>query len=151
HLITPPKESVSLGHHAIGLHIAGLIRDGGTLQIGIGALADALVSALILRHRNNAAFREIVGKLGITGEWAPFEAGLYGVSEMFVDVFLDLYHAGILKRRAPDGAVLHAAFFVAQRDFYRALREMPDDERALFHMKQISFTNGIAGPDEAER
>jgi acyl-CoA hydrolase len=150
-LFAPPKEAVSLPRHAIGLRIASLIRDAGTLQIGIGALADALVWALILRHKRNDAFRGIARRINLEGDLAPFETGLYGVSEMFVDVFLDLYREGILKRHAKDGALLHGAFFVGPKNFYRALREMPEAERAAFKMTAISFTNGLAGPDEAER
>ena len=150
-LFAPPKESVSLPHYAIALRIAALVRDGGTIQIGIGTLADAVAWALILRHRHSAAFREIAHKLDISGEFLPFEEGLYGVSEMFVDVFLDLYREGILKRRAKDGAVLHAAFFVGPQKFYRALRDMSDTDRASFVMKPISFTNGVSGPEAAER
>lgn len=150
-LFAPPKEAVSLSHHATALRIAALVRDGGTIQMGIGALADAVAWALILRHRHNDVFREAAHRLGIVGELAPFEHGLYGVSEMFVDVFLDLYREGILRRRAADGALLHAAFFVGPREFYRRLREMNETERANFHMKPISFTNGLSGPDAANR
>jgi acyl-CoA hydrolase len=150
-LFAPPKEAVGLPRHAIGLRIAGLIRDAGTLQIGIGALADALVWALILRHKRNDAFRDIARRIGVEGDLAPFETGLYGVSEMFVDVFLDLYREGILKRRAKDGALLHGGFFLGPKGFYRALRDMPEAERAAFKMTAISFTNGLTGPDEAER
>ena len=46
--------------YAIGLHAARLVADGGTLQIGIGEEGDAAVHALILRHRENARFREAV-------------------------------------------------------------------------------------------
>jgi acyl-CoA hydrolase len=150
-LFAPPKEAVGLPRHAIGLRIAGLIRDAGTLQIGIGALADALVWALILRHKRNDAFRDIARRIGVEGDLAPFETGLYGVSEMFVDVFLDLYREGILQRRAKDGALLHGGFFLGPKGFYRALRDMPEAERAAFKMTAISFTNGLTGPDEAER
>jgi len=95
---------LSLTEHAIGLNIARLIADGGTLQIGIGEEGDAAVHAMILRHRCNPAFVEAVTRL--TGdapplpgeERAPFAAGLYGVSEMLVDGFLELIDAGILKR-----------------------------------------------------
>ena len=67
---------------------------------------------------------------------------------MFVDGFLDLYRAGILKRRAgPDGALLHGAFLLGPRAFYEALRAMPDAERALFRMMPVSFTNELLGPD----
>jgi acyl-CoA hydrolase len=152
-LMAPPKEPVSLGHHAIGLHIAGLVKDGGTLQLGIGALADAVAWALILRHTRNQMFRQLAGQLGHfgDGERDTFSEGLYGVSEMFADVFLDLYRAGILKRRAPDGTLLHAAFFVGPGNFYRALREMPESERDKFRMMPISFTNDIGGPGEQEK
>ena len=37
-----------------------LVPDGGTLQLGIGSLGDAVAQALILRHRNNDDFRELV-------------------------------------------------------------------------------------------
>ena len=60
-------------------------------------------------------------------EDAPFEQGVYGASEMFVEAFLDLYRAGILKREV-SGALLHAAFFVGSTAFYQALRAMPESE-----------------------
>jgi len=151
-LFAPPKEAVSLAHHAAALHIARLVKDGGALQIGIGSLGDAVAWALILRHRNNAAFRGLVAALGHSEDGlAPFTEGLYGITEMFVDAFLELYSAGVLKRRAVDGALLHAAFFLDAKDFYRRLRDMPESERALFHMTRISFTNRVGGPAEARK
>ncbi|HMP63756.1 MAG TPA: hypothetical protein PKA17_11915, partial [Phenylobacterium sp.] len=71
----------------------------------------------ILRHRRPARFREILGALvppedRTPRHTEPFEAGLYGATEMFVDAFLELYRASVLKREV-DGAVLHAAFFLA--------------------------------------
>ena len=78
----------------------------------------------------------------------PFAEGLYAVTEMFVDGFLDLYREGILRRRAgPDGALLHGAFLLGPRQFYEQLRAMPDEERALFRMMPVSFTNELLGPD----
>ena len=134
-----------------------LVRDGGTLQIGIGELGDAIVYALMLRHSQNALWRRVLVDTGIgprfvteraeIGGDAPFEQGLYGVTEMFVDGFLDLYRAGILKRRAgSDGALLHGAFMLGPRAFYEELRAMPDAERALFRMMPVSFTNDLFGP-----
>ena len=81
----------------------------------------------------------------------PFAEGLYAVTEMFVDGFLDLYREGILKRRAPDGALLHGAFLLGPRKFYKELRAMPDAERALFRMMPVSFTNELLGPEWAEK
>ena len=56
-------------------------------------------------------------------ETAPYGKGLYGVSEMLTEAFLGLIDAGILTR-AVDGVVMHGAFFLGPKSFYRALREM---------------------------
>jgi acyl-CoA hydrolase len=152
-LFAPPKQPLSLTEYAIGLNVARLIADGGTLQIGIGEEGDAAVHAMILRHRDNAAFVEAVTRL--TGaapplaieERAPFAAGLYGVSEMLVDGFLQLIDAGILKR-AVDGVLVHGGFFIGPKSFYRRLREMAPDDLARIQMTRISFTNQLYG-DEA--
>jgi acyl-CoA hydrolase len=154
-LFSVPKKPVSLQEQAIGLHAARLLRDGGTLQIGIGAVGDAVSHALILRHTRNADFRRIAGALGL-GEGRDyyndgvFDAGIYGVSEMFVGSFLELYKKGVLKREA-GGALLHGGFFADTRDFYRALREMPEAERARFQMKPVSFTNSLYGDEDEKR
>src|SRR6478752_864864 len=86
--------------YAIGLHAAGRVPDGGTLQIGIGQVGDALAQGLIVRHRDNAQFHTIMRRLtpGIERQSAlqtgPFEKGLYGVSEMLFEAFLGLIDAG---------------------------------------------------------
>src|SRR5882724_8545508 len=51
-LFAPPKAPIGLSEYAIGIHIARLIADGGTLQIGIGEEGDAAVQALILRQHD---------------------------------------------------------------------------------------------------
>ena len=154
-LFAPPAEPISDRKYAIGLHVAGLVRDGGTLQIGIGQIGDALAQSLIVRHRENAGFLEITDRLhngsfpaGL--ETAPFERGLYGVSEMFVEPFLKLIDAGIIKREA-EGALLHAAFFLGPKSFYRALREMPQEALNRIQMKAVSFTNEILDDADAKR
>lgn len=171
-----PKQPVSAADHAAGLHAASLVRDGGTLQIGIGSLSDALVYGLILRHTRPEAFRAALEALGAdpsTRETAPFEAGLYGVTEMFVDGFLELNEAGILTRRvvddvelsrraaagdpaaaervAADGVALHGAFFVGPAAFYRRLRALPREHRARFRMSPVSFTNTLTGAQALKR
>jgi acyl-CoA hydrolase len=108
-LFAPPNQRLHTADYAIGLYGARLVRDGGTLQIGIGELGDAVVYGLQLRHQQNAEFREILhglkaterfaAVLDLNGGAAPFEAGLYGCTEMFVDGFLDLYRSGVLRRR----------------------------------------------------
>lgn len=49
-LFSAPKMSVTATDYAIGLHASTLIKDGGTLQIGIGSLGDALCYGLQLRQ-----------------------------------------------------------------------------------------------------
>ena len=161
-LFSPPNMPISTADHAIALASSLLVRDGGTIQIGIGELGDAIVHALTLRHRQNASWRRAVEDLGFGSRFGalsaaiggdePFEQGIYAVTEMFVDGFLDLYRAGILKRRAgPDQALLHGAFMLGPRAFYEAMRVMPDAERALFSMMPVSFTNELQGPDWASK
>jgi acyl-CoA hydrolase len=69
---------------------------------------------------------------------------------MFVDSFLELIKAGILRREV-DGALLHAAFFIGPKSFYRALREMPDSLRAKIQMKAVSFVNELYGGESEKR
>ncbi|MBT0667634.1 acetyl-CoA hydrolase [Novosphingobium profundi] len=150
-IFAAPRRPVTTAEYVAGLHVASLVKDGGTLQIGIGSLGDAVTYALILRQRENALFRRLIAALtDEPRETAPFEEGLYGASEMFVDGFLELYDAGILKRRSHSGAVLHATFFVGSRDFYARLRAMPESRRADFDMTPVSFTNALYG-DEAHK
>jgi len=131
-LFAPPSEPIADAKYAIGLHAAGLVRDGGTLQIGIGQVGDALAQSLAVRHRDNAQFRGIMTRLApgrMPPESGVFDKGLYGLSEMVTEAFIGLIDAGILKR-AVDGVVLHGAFFVGPKSFYRALREMKGEEIA---------------------
>jgi len=152
-LFAPPSEPISDSKYAIGLHAAGLVRDGGTLQIGIGQIGDALAQGLIVRHRDNAQFRSIMTRLapgGAPAEAGPFEKGLYGVSEMVTEAFIGLIDAGILKR-VVDGIILHGAFFLGPKSFYRALREMKADAIARICMMPVSFTNELYGDEAIKR
>ena len=47
--------------------------------------------------------------------------------------------------------MLHAAFFVGSRAFYRALREMPESELAKFRMTAVSYVNELYGEEAAKR
>ena len=152
-LFAPPAEPVSDTKYAIGLHAAGLVPDGGTLQIGIGQVGDALAQGLIVRHRDNTQFHAIMQRLAPeTSPWesGPFAKGLYGVSEMLIEAFLGLIDAGVLTREV-DGVRLHGAFFVGPKSFYRALREMPPDQLARIEMMPVSFTNQLYGDEDAKR
>lgn len=117
-LFAPPNPALGLVDHAIGLHASSLVRDGGTLQIGFGELGDSIVYSLLLRHQQNEAWRRTLADLGgeqsaavidAVGGRAPFTTGLYAATEMFVDQMLDLYRAGILRRRVYDYLPLQRA------------------------------------------
>ena len=155
-LFAPPSEPITDTKYAIGLHAAGLVRDGGSLQIGIGQIGDALAQGLIVRHRDKAGFREVMKRLSPGAEQlaaleaGSFEKGLYGVSEMLTEAFIGLLDAGILKREV-DGVVLHGAFFLGPKAFYRALREMTPDQIARIQMMPVSFTNELYGDEAAKR
>jgi acyl-CoA hydrolase len=154
-LFAPPRAPVSLTDYAAGLHAASIVPDGGTLQIGIGSLGDAVVQALVLRQRSNAEFGKLLGRLGYdpagnTVHTEPFDIGLYGCTEMFVEGMLDLYRAGILKREA-DGAVLHAGFFLGSRAFNQALRDMPRAEIEKFGMTSITYVNELYHDEDDKR
>src|SRR6185295_3550762 len=119
-LFAPPNPALATVDHAIGLHASSLVRDGGTLQIGIGELGDSIVYSLLLRHQQNEAWRRALHDLGApdaalvdaVGGRAPFSTGLFGATEMFVDQMLDLYRAGILRRRVYDYLPLQRALAV---------------------------------------
>lgn len=151
-----PKGPVSLSDHAAGIHAARLIPDGGTLQIGIGSIGDAVANALILRHTKNDRFRELVAKLCPDGGGdrdglfhdAPFEEGLYASSEMLVEGLLRLMRAGVIRREV-GGRFIHSAFFVGSRSYQKELRELPDEERERIGMTGVGYVNGPA--DDLER
>jgi Acetyl-CoA hydrolase/transferase C-terminal domain len=155
-LFAPPSEPITDTKYAIGLHTTGLVRDGGTLQIGIGQVSDALAQGLIVRHRDNAGFHGIMKRLSPATEplsplqTGSFEQGLYGVSEMLFEAFLGLIDAGILKREV-DGVVLHGAFFLGPKSFYRTLRDMTPSQIARIQMMPVSFTNELYGDEQTKR
>ncbi|HYG07958.1 MAG TPA: acetyl-CoA hydrolase/transferase C-terminal domain-containing protein [Stenotrophomonas sp.] len=115
-LFALPRQPVGDADHAIGLYASTLVRDGGTLQIGIGALADALSHALVLRHTDNARYRAVLDALDPTlathplvrdhGGLGAFEQGLYGCSEMLNEGFRRLVQAGVIRRRVHDDIAL---------------------------------------------
>lgn len=111
-LFAVPREPISTTDYMIGLHASTLIADGGSLQIGIGALGDAFVYATELRHRDAAAYQNILQTTGIAARFSQliesvvgpintlsaFSKGLYAATEMFTEGFIHLYKSKILKR-----------------------------------------------------
>ncbi len=159
-LFCTPNMKVSLADYAIGLHASSLVRDGGTLQIGIGSLGDAIAQGLILRQHNNLQYRQLLRALH--GDTFPdflhaelFAEGLYACSEMFVNGLLALVQARIVKRAVRDPVsgretILHGGFFIGPRSFYQALRDMSPALLAQIDMTSIRFINHLYGHDGAD-
>ncbi|MFC6631712.1 acetyl-CoA hydrolase/transferase C-terminal domain-containing protein [Microbulbifer taiwanensis] len=115
-LFAAPSLPVDLTDYALAFHIASLVADGGTLQVGIGALGDAVCHALRLRQTDNDLFREMVQDLTsddtlqlrqkLPPMLEPFRQGLYGASEMVPPGFLHLRRARVMTREVyPDAAL----------------------------------------------
>ncbi|CAN1606065.1 acetyl-CoA hydrolase/transferase C-terminal domain-containing protein [Pseudomonas mediterranea] len=179
-LFSTPNMPVGFQDHFIGLHASSLVRDGGTLQIGIGSMGDALTAALLARQADNAGYRELLDDLNLS-QWAqliereggvePFAKGLYGCSEMFVNGLLVLAEAGIIRRKVypdestqeranagtldeaaqPDGICVHGGFFLGPRSFYQRLHELPQSRRLEFNMTRISYINELYGQECLKR
>ena len=110
-LFALPRQPVGDIDYAIGLYASALVRDGGTLQIGIGALADALSHALVLRHVDNAVRRACcahwIPASNRIRRWSPaagwaVRAGLHGCSEMVNEGFRLLVERGVIRRMVID-------------------------------------------------
>lgn len=98
----------------IGRHVAGLIEDGATLQMGIGGVVNSVLAELI-HHKN----------LGIH-------------TEMFSDGILPLLEKGVItgnnKKVLPRKIV--ASFVMGTKKIYDFI-----DDNPLITMKETSFTN----------
>lgn len=110
-LFAVPNAAVPLQDYATALHASSLIADGGTLQIGIGSLGDAVAHACILRHRHNGEYRSILSQLthqvtALAEDDGPFKEGLYVSTEMFVNGMMHLIENGIVKRKVYDNLLL---------------------------------------------
>ena len=170
-LFGTPNMPVGLQDHLIGYYASTLIRDGGTLQIGIGAMADAIVHACLLRHQDNQQYQTLLSIMDIPeryqtllseyGGIGRFDRGLYGCSEMFVNGFRFLIDAGIVKRAVYDdinaqmlaneggpvpepGIIMHGGFFLGPEDFYQWLRELPERVLSRISMRSIGFVNQLS-------
>lgn len=102
---------------AIGRHVAALVRDGATLQMGIGAVPNAVLAALA-DHRH----------LGIH-------------TEMFTDGVLPLIEAGVVdgSRKNVDTGKVVSAFVLGTRRLYDFVGGNPRVE-----LHPVSYTNDVA-------
>lgn len=150
-LFAVPNAAIPATDYATALNVSSLVVDGGTLQIGIGALGDAVAHACILRHHHHDAWRELLQNLtriesGCTAEPTVFNDGLYVSTEMFVNGMMHLIEAGVVKRRVfdqlalqrglNDGAIT-TAIDGAMLDYARGCGLMPRvlDEAAVAELR----------------
>ena len=179
-LFSTPNMPVNLQDHFIGLHASTLVRDGGTLQIGIGAMGDALTAALLARQADNASYRALLAAIDLDpwrtliereGGVEPFAQGVYGCSEMFVHGLMVLVDAGIVRRKVypdierqtqanagtldeslhTDGISVHGGFILGPASFYQRLRELTLSKRSEFNMTAISYINELYGHEDLKR
>lgn len=177
-LFALPRLPVDTAEYALGLHASAMVKDGGCLQIGIGALSDALVKGLLLRQQENEQWQRALAALDTTGSTramaerigglAPFAQGLYGASEMVLDGFMHLQRAGVLKRRSwdnlalerasaqgrlnpatPGGHYLRGAFFLGTRELYEWLAETERVDPDAIDMCPVSNVNHLYGDHQA--
>jgi acyl-CoA hydrolase len=158
-----PRQPVNDADYAIGLYASALVRDGGTLQIGIGTLADALSHALVLRHTDNARYRQILHALDPdlaehplvreAGGLGPFEVGLYGCSEMLNEGFRKLVQSGVIWRKVHDDIDLMQRLtdgIASNGDRARLLRE-GEYLHGAFYLGSTEFYDWLRNLPEAER
>lgn len=158
-LFALPKTSADELEHVIGFYASHLVKDGGTLQIGIGSLSDALVHSMILRHERNDLYQRISQQVRWNQEYSahfyrgPFKMGLYGTSEMLMDGFMHLRKADILIRDIFDHdekarRYLHGAFYLGSKDFYQWLRDLKGLDYEGLSMTRVSKINDLYDPHE---
>lgn len=96
-LASPAERPISAVSHQIGDRVAGLVPEGATLQLGIGAVPDAVLATLVGRR------------------------GLAVWSEMFSDGVLGLARAGALDPNTP----VTASFVFGTDELYRWVDRNP--------------------------
>jgi len=104
-----PKMALADADYMIGLNASTLIKDGGTLQIGIGSLGDGIVYGLQMRQEKNEMYNRLLAESRILGRYGElvdeiggtdvFDEGLLGSTEMLVDGYLELIKSGVVKRK----------------------------------------------------
>ncbi|HWS78402.1 MAG TPA: acetyl-CoA hydrolase/transferase C-terminal domain-containing protein [Thermomonas sp.] len=162
-LFALPRQPVADAEYAIGFYASALVRDGGTLQIGIGALADALAHALVLRHVDNAAYRRVLRALDpdieshpavrASGGLEPFATGLYGCSEMVNEGFRALVQAGVIRRKVVDDEALMRRVNAgeASADDQARIEREGEYLHGAFYLGSPEFYDWLHGLDDGER
>jgi len=113
-IIEMPPLAITETQHKIGEHIAGMIEDGATLQMGIGAIPNAVLSCLN-NHKD----------LGIH-------------SEMFSDGIIPLIENGVLtgsKKKKHPGTIV-GTFAMGSKKLYDYI-----DDNPMFKMLDAAYVN----------
>lgn len=141
-LFSTPNMPVSQQDHFVGLYASTLVADDGLLQIGIGALGDALVHHLLMRHHDNALYHAVLNALGAPARFAEqitcmgsldaFKRGLYGCSEMVTAGMLGLMDGGVISRPVLDDA-----------DLFRLLEQGRIGEQISLQTLDVLLEEGI--------
>lgn len=164
-LFSTPNMPVNAAEHFVGLNATTLVKDAGTLQIGIGALGDAVAYGLLLREQDNVSYQHLVQETGLLnqnnsliqkeGGLEKFSSGLYGCSEMFTYGLFRLIEEGVIRRTVKDkqgrDILLHGGFFLGPKDMYERLRTLPADIRKKIDLLNISYVNALYGDEEIKR
>lgn len=156
-----PNQPVSLSQYAIAVHVSSLIQDGGTLQIGIGSLGDAIAAVVALRQSDNSRYCQMHDELiaqfsdhdnaQLARQTDRFEQGLYAPSEMLVEGLLHLRSYGVLTRTVDNGIYCHGGFFAGSAGFYHKLRKLNEIDRCGIGMTRISFINQLYQDETRKR
>jgi acyl-CoA hydrolase len=115
---SPPYElaSAPIGEveRRIGEHVAALVSDGATIQLGIGAIPAATARALTGHH----------------------DLGIH--TEMFTDAVVELVEAGVVTgaRKERNRGKIVAAFMMGSRPLYAFV-----DDNPMVEMRSVDFTN----------
>ena len=162
-LFTLPNRRVSMADYATAMHVASLVSDGGTLQIGIGSLSDAVAHCLRLRHEWPDVFADVLHQLpggtrsprraALPVESKPFRKGLFACTELLSDAMFSLFELGLVRREADatDPAAVHAGFFIGSSHLYDSLNALSEHERKLIRMSRISDINTLFGDEHRKR
>ena len=113
-LIELPRPEISQVEEKIGYHVAQLVEDGSTLQLGIGAIPDAVL--LFLKDKKD---------LGIH-------------TEMFSDGVVELVEAGVITNTAK---TLHSGKIIA--NFLMGTKKLYDfvNDNPMVEMYAVDYTN----------
>jgi len=117
-----------------------------------------LVERRAIQPRLQAKDFHMLQHFGIFKQELGFEAGsiiLPNGTRIEADLNKDSNFQQILQHCLGDtltnGASVHGGFFLGCNEFYQWLRDLPEEERRLIHMKSVSKINQLYGHEELDR